>query len=327
MGGQLPTPVFLTNDAQFTDYRPAINLAGDAVIFERTPVPLAANPLTTLYTITNFNSPSPEPYLQQGSVALPPSQTRPDCCWEFGDVLFNGATTNKSAVSVWTVGSDGDDPTQVSVAAIGFYPTWDRDPSDTFVTENNNSQASPKPCNSVFDLTGKLETPNIDGDATTMPTPTPIFGGMPTVGPNGLPQIAFAGQPAVQGWAGSTSISYNQDYNYIFLNKGSNNVYTSAPMEGGASLTTYDRRYQGRAPAWSPDGLTIAFESNRSGKGYAIYLCNLASGKITQVTDPSLGAQHAKFFSSGQRLILCMNHPNRVPATMGIAWVDISGLL
>ena len=59
MSGQLPTPVFLTNDAQFTDYRPAINRHADVVIFERTPVPLPANPLTTLYMITNLD---PQPH-------------------------------------------------------------------------------------------------------------------------------------------------------------------------------------------------------------------------------------------------------------------------
>jgi dipeptidyl aminopeptidase/acylaminoacyl peptidase len=95
-------------------------------------------------------------------------------------------------------------------------------------------------------------------------------------------------------------------------------------MEHGASLTTYDPAHQGRAPACSPDGRTIAFESNRSGKGYAIYLDDLATGAIVQATDPSLGGQHAKFFPCGTRLI---HHPGGSPATMGIAWVDISALL
>ena len=266
----------------------------------------------------------------QGSAPLPPSQTRPDWRWESGGVLFNGATTNKSPLSVWHVDPDRNNSTQVSDAAIGSYPTWNRGLPKTFVTQNSNSQASPKPCNSVFDLDGgKLITLNIDGDAPppTPPPKTPIFGGMPTVGPKGLPQIAFAGQPAVQGWAGSTSDSYHEDYNYIFLNEESNNVFTSAPMESGASLTTYDPSYQGRARLGHQDGSTIAFESNQDGKGYAIYLYNLAKEKITQVTDPSLGAQHTKFFPLGMKLILCMNHPNGVPPTRGIAWVDISGLL
>lgn len=53
----------------------------------------------------------------------------------------------------------------------------------------------------------------------------------------------------------------------------------------------------------------------------------MASGAITQVTDPSLNGQHAKFFKDGSKLILCIHHPNGTPSTMGIACVDITGLL
>jgi WD40-like Beta Propeller Repeat len=329
----LPSPIFLTSDANFTDYRPAVNEGGDAVIFERTPFPLTATPLTQLYAITDFNSPNPQPFLTQGAGPLPPppSQTRPDWCWKTGQVLFDGAASNSntSPLTVWLVGADGSAPAPIPNTTGGCYPTWDRNIPSTpgasawFVTEYSGS--TPKPCNAIFDVDGNLNAPNIDG-ADLATTPAQLFGGMPTVGPNGLPQIAFAGQPLVNGWAGSNSNKYEQDYNYIFLNSESNGVYTSATMEGGASLTSYDKGYQGRAPAWSPDGATIAFESDRNG-GYAIYLCNLASGTIKRVTDPTLGAQHAKFFPCGTKLILCMHHPKRKPTSMGIAWVDISGLL
>ncbi len=116
MGNSLPSPNFLTSDANFTDYRPAVNASGDAVIFERTQFPKTPAALTQLYTITNFNSPNPELFLHQvvGPLALPPSQTRPDWCWTTGQVLFNGAETNKSPVSVWQVGADGSAPTPVA---------------------------------------------------------------------------------------------------------------------------------------------------------------------------------------------------------------------
>jgi len=329
MSDSLPLLHYLTSDANFTDYRPAVNADGDAVIFERTPFPQPANPLTVLYAIADFNSPNPEPFLSQGTGpdAPPPSQTRPDWCWKTGQLLFNGARTNKSPLSVWQVGADGSAPTRVSNTTGGCYPTWDRNITPgvpaMFVTEYGGSK--PDPCNAIFDVDGNLKAANIDGADLATP-PASVFGGMPTVGPNGLPQVAFAGQPVVKGWAGSSSNKYDQNYNYIFLNTESNGVFTSAPMESEASLASYDKSYQGRAPAWSPDGATIAFESNRNG-GFAIYLCNLASGTITRVTDPALGAQHAKFFPDGRKLIMCINHPNSDPPSMGIAWVDISGLL
>jgi len=48
-----------------------------------------------------------------------------------------------------------------------------------------------------------------------------------------------------------------------------------------------------------------------------------------QVTAPSLNAQHAKFYPDGSKLIVCIQYqPGKIGTTpMGIAWVDISGLL
>jgi len=322
MSASLPPLNFLTSSGAYTDYRPAIGPSGDVVIFERTPV---GGGLTVLYQIADLSAPNPVPFLS--GTPLPPSQTRPDFCWKTGDIAFNGAETNQSAVRVWKVGADGAGPQPILNTQGSAYPTWSLD-GTLFVTENAGLGTAPHPCNTVFDTSGTVPPPypNIDG---TDSTGAPLFGGMPTVGPKNLPQIAFAGQPAVVGWGGATSPQpeYNQDKNYVFLNADTNGVFTAAPMESGASVAAYDPTHQGRAPAWSPDGTTIAFESNRSGGGYAIYLCGLATGAIVQVTDPSLGGQHAKFFPCGTKLVLCIHHPGSSPATRGIAWVDISALL
>jgi Tol biopolymer transport system component len=320
MSASLPTLNFLTDSVEYTDYRPAVGPAGDIVIFERT---LLGGGLTTLYQITDFSSPDPVVFLAGQS--LPPSQTRPDWCWKTDKIAFNGALTNQSTVRVWQVGIDRASAQPINATEGCSCPTWSRNGS-LLVAENSGMSASPRPCNSIFDTSGTMIAVNIDGYDSAQ---VPVFGGMPTVGPNDLPQIAFAGQPAVAGW-GEPNLEvaqYNQDKNYIFLNTATGGVYTSTPMEAGASVTTYDPKFQGRAPAWSPDGTTIVFESNRSGQGYAIYLYNLASGALTQVTDPALGAQHAKFFPCGSKLILCVRHPGANPKTMGIAWVDISELL
>ena len=79
-------------------------------------------------------------------------------------------------------------------------------------------------------------------------------------------------------------------------------------MEPNAPIGAFDPNFEGRAPDWSPDGNRIAFESNRSGQGYAIYLCNLTTSRptVTQVTDPALNAQHARFFPDCTKLIMCI---------------------
>ena len=73
----------------------------------------------------------------------------------------------------------------------------------------------------------------------------------------------------------------------------------------------------------------IAFESTRTNNQYAIYLCDPDSGSVSgPLTEPSIQAQHAKFFPDGKKLILCaLTDPENNSAARGIAWMDISSLL
>jgi Tol biopolymer transport system component len=339
MSALLPELNWLTEFGNYTDYRPAVASSGEVVIFERTPKPDGTGP-TKLYTITNFSTKNAVPFIHYSAGRLEPRaiarQTRPDICWRTGNILFNGASTDAGARPwVFLVGANGNNPAMVSNTDNSVYPTWALD-GRRFVTENSGPQATPVPCNSIFDqvrtrFPGEyvIVKSNIDG---TDEAGEAVFGGMPTVGPKDLPQIAFAGQPAVPDWGGPGSSGYDQDKNYIFLNQQTGAVFASKPMESHAPLDHFDSKYQGRAPAWSPNGATIAFESNRSGR-YAIYLCDLATGEITQVTDPCLGGQHAKFLPGGKKLVLAIRYPahNRDPdgklGPRSIAWVDISKLL
>lgn len=316
----LPTPVYLTDSSSFTDYRPAIDVTGNSVIFERTP---ANGGMTTLQIIKDIRNPIASPFLSGPS---PASQTRPDWCWGTGNVLFNGAANNSDTVSVWAVEGGGVDPTQLPGTLGAFYPRWSLW-GITFVTENSGTAASPNPCNTVFSfLDTRVLFSNVDGTDTAG---VPMFGGMPGVSRNDLPLIAYAGQPAIPGgWNGPV---YDENVNYIFLNTwvgGPGGGFVSTPMEANAPIGAFDPNFEGRAPDWSPDGNWIAFESNRSGQGFAIYLCNLAASPRTviQVTDPALNAQHARFFPDGTKLIMCIK-PDKDSKTTGIAWVDISGLL
>jgi WD40 repeat protein len=315
----LPALNWITQDSDYVDYRPVVNSTGDTVIFERTPIG-GVGP-TLLYVVEDFGSPNPQaqPFLQG---TAPVSQTRPDWRWTTdGPVLFNGADSNKGTVSVWIAAYDGTNAQPISGTANALYPRWNVG-GQTFVTENSGSTAGPNaPCNTVFNLDGSVNTGNgnIDGNDTLG---KPMYGGMPGVCPTGGMAIAYAGQPVISGgWLPG----YNQDFNYVFLNSAANGVYSSKPMESKASLISFDPAYQGRAPDWSPDATTIAFESNRTGYGYAIYLCT-NGGTPTRVTDPFLNAQHARFFPDGGKLVFTIQL-NGNTAARGIAWIDVSSLL
>jgi hypothetical protein len=324
----LPPLHFLTSSPDYTDYRPAVDASGELVVFERTA--LASRDITFLTSVWDFSAPQTRPLLSSAAAPLPPCQTRPDWCWQSGGLLFNGSETNNTnEVTVWQLSSMFSTPTVIPNTSKCYYPTWNL-AGTSFVTENDagNPGGNPGPCNSIFDMSGTI-TPgdsNIDGND---PNQAVLFGGMPSTSAQDLPYIAFAGQPAIAGWAGTSGTTYDENYNYIILNAQNAGTYSSTPMEPGAAqhLQSYDAAYQARAPAWSPDGKTIAFESNRSKKGYAIYLFDIASNKVTQVTDPALNGQHAKFFPDGSRLILTIHHPGGSPKTRGIAWVDITKLL
>lgn len=313
MSASLPELHLLT-DGDYDDYRPAIGSTGDVVIFERTP---RSGGRTVLYRITDFATPNPQPFLSDPP--LPTWQTRPDWCWHTGMIAFNGASAGHGPLDVWLASEIG--AASPLGNASGFtYPTWNSDGS-RLVAMNASASASPQPCSSILDMGGKVGPININGTDTAG---TLLYGGMPAAKPGEWPLIAFAGQPAIDGWGGTGKNAYDQNFNYIFLNSPNNgDTFTSRPMEPDAPLTAYDPGYQGRAPAWSPDGRTIAFESNRIGSRDAIYLCDVESGTITQVTDPALGAQHAKFFPCGTKLILC----GRRQGGWAVAWVDISNWL
>ena len=136
----LPALNWLTQDSNYVDYRPVVNAAGDTVIFERTP--MTGGGPTTLQVIDDFSTPNPVPFL---SGSPPVSQTRPDWLWQSGDsVLFNGATSNKAAVSVWLAAADGSNPQPISGTTDAYYPRWNVG-GGTFVTENSGTTAKPTP--------------------------------------------------------------------------------------------------------------------------------------------------------------------------------------
>jgi hypothetical protein len=327
---QFPPLNWVAQDASASDYRPAIDALGQQVLFERTP----AGGLTTLYLAKTLDAATASPFLTAANnpgTAIPPSQTRPDWCWATGTVALNGAATNTAVVSVYLANADGTGLAPVNDSLGWLYPIWSRDGSQLIVY-NNKGTAVPRPSTSLIRPGGKVETSNLNGKDANGDA---LFGGFAAPHPGNPTRIAYAGQPDLAGFAPAPTTAcpadpsgYNQCYNYPFLNSGGEGTYKSAPLEAGANLTTFDAKFQGRAPYWSPDGKYLLFESDRAG-GYAIFLVNMAAGKPpVQVTDASYGAQHAKFFPTGDRIILtALQKPGTANSNRSIAWVDISGYL
>lgn len=290
-------------DDNFVDYRPAIGPDGQKVVFER----IYDEYNTQLYVVDDLKEFFPHPFLNNCDSS---QQTRP--AWSGDSIVLNLKYNGSN--SVWTADTDGNNLKEIPNTKYCIYPQWAIQQSLIgFVVMNRKH---PKfPCSTFVDLEGKIGSDLNGRDEKG----NEMFGGMPAVFPNQSKQIAYAGQPYI--W--SDSRDYNENKNYIFLNSETSNGFVSVPMEKKANIEEFEERFQGRAPAISPDGNYVAFESNRDGC-YAIYLFDLRKPESQAVclTDPTgtLNAQHPKFFPDGRKLIFSAWHEYRKSR---IAWINI----
>src|SRR5687768_15508340 len=86
-----------------------------------------------------------------------------------------------------------------------------------------------------------------------------------------------------------------------------NNVRKSAlylmRSDGSGHKQLTNGAKQDEAPDWSPDGKTIAYVSNRDGKGKQVWLYDVASAKSTKLTTISGGAGSVKWLPDGSGLV------------------------
>lgn len=88
------------------------------------------------------------------------------------------------------------------------------------------------------------------------------------------------------------------------VDKAANRTNTDiwlVPAAGGASTQLTNSPKADRHPRWSPDGKTIAFESNRNGS-LQIFTINVATGETKQVTNISSEASGAIWSQDGKQL-------------------------
>lgn len=148
--------------------------------------------------------------------------------------------------------------------------------------------------------TSKPSTMKISLEGTTLGplSPKDLFTGMPSVNQWNPFRIVFPGQPA-EG-------VYNQNHNRIWISD-----------DDGTTARRLDVA-QGRAPWWSPDGSLIAFESDRSGEGYAIYVATPDGAVVVRLTDPAIGAQHPKWSPDSKQIVFAGHPIPESPFKIGI---------
>ncbi|HET7436388.1 MAG TPA: S9 family peptidase [Thermoanaerobaculia bacterium] len=77
------------------------------------------------------------------------------------------------------------------------------------------------------------------------------------------------------------------------------------PSDGSAAARNISNGpKQDDSPAWSPDGKTIAYVSNRDGAAKQVYLLDVASGNSTKLTNLPGGAGSVKWTPDGKGIVL-----------------------
>jgi dipeptidyl aminopeptidase/acylaminoacyl peptidase len=109
----------------------------------------------------------------------------------------------------------------------------------------------------------------------------------------GAPQISPDGQ-----W-----LAYDVSTPDPTANKSFSGVYL-VPSAGGTPKLISDAKHQDNGPAWSPDGKTIAYLSNRDGGVHQVYLYDVAAGTSRKASDLTGGAGSVKWLPNGTGLVV-----------------------
>lgn len=115
---------------------------------------------------------------------------------------------------------------------------------------------------------------------------------------------------------GGSDATFSPDSSRVIFNAGG--YIVEAPVTGGETKVVLRDQFWNADPAYSPDGSTLAFSSNRGGNnGSEIYSMPAGGGEITPLTDTY--AVHPQFTPDGARILY-----TRAATQSGDLVVDIS---
>jgi Tol biopolymer transport system component len=279
---------FLTSDPGAIDYWPCVSPDGKTVLFSRT----TDNRKTwDLFVVPITGGESH----RLSHVRLPVSATRASWSTRLNVIAFTG-TSSDGKNTVWLINADGTQPRQLASAGLSkrvLYPSWYPDGKALAVVDAEEQVIK-----------------RIDRERLTAVPVTDrkqVLTGMPSVSPDGK-WIGFAGQR-------NLGQVYDQTKNSIWVVGDTGALRTVEPVPG-----------QGRTPAWSPDGQSLAFESNRgssSNQLYAVFTVNRDGTGLRQITPYDLNANHPAWSPDAGHLVFSARHTKDSDNT-GIAIVDIT---
>src|SRR5258708_34116994 len=109
----------------------------------------------------------------------------------------------------------------------------------------------------------------------------------------GAPQLSPDGKWIAYD-ASTPDLAANASHSAIFL----------LPAAGGTAKQISEGKKRDSSPAWSPDGRTIAYVSNREVSTDQVYLYDVAAGTSKKVTDLQGGARSPQSLPDGTRFVL-----------------------
>ncbi len=280
---------FLTHDADAVDYWPTFSPDGRTILFSR----LAFGEKTWAFFAVPTQGGEARPFIH---VAINVSATRASWSSKTNLIAFTNMVSARAS-ETWLVRGDGTQAKVLTIQGVSdetAYPSWYPDGKTLALMDAHQ---------------GVLQRVDVVKNTSTAITHhDQVMTGMPSVSPDGR-CVVFAGQK-------NSGQSYDQNKNSIWL-----------ICDGGEAHPLEAESLQGRAPAWSPDGQYITFESNRGSfisAFYAIFVVDRNGKNLRQLTPFWLNANHPVWSPDGKQIVFTARQKKSgLQYGTGIAIIDV----